>query len=80
MFSKMFNFHVLKGQLDNVQKFKLFNIFNFVSFLSSAGVLFGLGLLLSTYTIDINQRLMAYIDAVVLTVLCVILAILNSRK
>ena len=55
MFSKMFNFIFLKARLDSVQKFRIFNVFTFLSFLSSAGVIFGLGLIFSTYTLAIDQ-------------------------
>ncbi len=80
MFSKMFNFVFLKARLDSVQQFRVFNAFSFLSFLSSAGVLFGMGLVFVTYKQEIDQKLMAFIDATVLTAANIILAILNSRK
>lgn len=49
MFSKMFNFVFLKARLDSVQQFRVFNAFSFLSFLSSGGILFGLGLIFTTY-------------------------------
>jgi hypothetical protein len=76
----MFNFVFLKAKLDSVQQFRVFNIFTFLSFLSSGGVLFGLGLIYWTIPLTIDQKLMAYIDATVLTVLNMVLAILNSIK
>lgn len=49
IFSKMFNFVFLKAKLDSVQQFRVFNAFSFLSFLSSAGILFGMGLTFWTY-------------------------------
>ena len=76
----MFNFNFLKGKLDSVQQFRVFNAFSFLSFLSSGGILFGMGMIFTTYTLSIDQKLMAYIDATVLTAVNIILGILNSRK
>jgi hypothetical protein len=76
----MFNFNFLKGKLNSVQQFRVFNAFSFLSFLSSGGILFGMGLIFSTYTLSIDQRLMSYIDATVMTLVNIVLGILNSRK
>lgn len=76
----MFNFNFLKGKLDTVQQFRVFNAFSFLSFLSSGGILFGMGMIFTTYTISIDQKLMAYIDATVMTAVNIILGIMNSRK
>lgn len=76
----MFNFTVLKACLDSVQNFRVYNFFSFLSFLSSAAVLFGLGLIYWTYTITANQSLMSYIDTTILTIVNIVLAILNSNK
>jgi hypothetical protein len=80
MFCKMFNFLFLKARLDSVQQFRVFNAFSFLSFLSSAGILFGMGLVFATYHQILDQKLMAFIDATVLTAVNIIIAILNSRK
>ena len=76
----MFNFTFLKAKLDSVQQFRVFNAFSFLSLLSSGGILFGMGLIFVTYDLYLNQKLMAYIDATVLTAVNIVLAILNSRK
>lgn len=80
MFCKMFNFVFLKARLDSVQQFRVFNVFSFISFLSSAGILFGMGLVFATYPQVLDQKLMSFIDATVLTAVNIFLAILNSRK
>lgn len=80
MFSKMFGFECLKARLDSNRQFRVFNVFSFLSFLSSAGILFALGLTLSTYRIPLSQQLMSYIDTIILTLANILLAILNSRK
>ncbi len=80
IYCKMFNFLFLKARLDSVQKFRIFNIFSFLSFFSSGGFLFALGLIYYSYTIALDQTLMAYLDATILTIVNIILAILNSRK
>ena len=79
MFCKLFGFDVFKAKLDSVDNFKIFNIFSFLSFISSAAILLGTGIIIYENK-TVNQALMAYIDVLVLTVLCIILAILNSRK
>ena len=76
----MFNFTILKARLDSVQNFRVYNIFSFMSFLSSAAVLFAVGLIYWTYTITTNQCLMSYIDTTILTIINIVLAILNSNK
>ena len=76
----MFNFNFLKGKLDSVQQFRVFNAFSFLSFLSSGGILFGMGMIFTTYTLSVDQKLMAYIDATVMTAVNIILGIMNSRK
>lgn len=76
----MFNFVFLKAKLDSVQQFRVFNAFSFLSFLSSAGILFGMGLTFWTYKQTLDQKLMFFIDATVLTAVNIVLAILNSRK
>lgn len=76
----MFNFDFLKARLDSVQNFRVFNAFSFLSFLSSGAVLFAMGLIFVTYTLKLDQTLMFYIDATVLSAVNIILAILNSRK
>jgi hypothetical protein len=80
LFCKMFNFNFLKGKLDSVQQFRVFNAFSFLSFLSSGGILFGMGMIFTTYSLSIDQKLMAYIDATVMTAVNIILGIMNSRK
>jgi len=80
MFCKMFNFVFLKAKLDSIQQFRVFNAFSFLSFLSSGGILFGMGLIFVTYKLQINQTLMAYIDATALTAINIVLGIMNSRK
>ena len=79
MFCKLFGFDVFKAKLDDVQNFKIFNIFSFLSFISSAGVLLGTGIVIHEHQ-TVDQALMAYIDVLVLTLACIILAILTSRK
>ena len=79
LFCKLFGFDIFKAKLEDTQNFKIFNIFSFLSFLSSAGILLETSLILYENK-KIDQALMAYIDVVVLTVVCIILAILTSRK
>ncbi len=80
MFSKMFNFEFLKAKLNSVQQFRVFNVFSFLSFLSSGGILFGMGLIFTTYTLNKDQKLMSYVDATVMTLINIVLGIMNSRK
>ncbi len=49
MFCKLFNFNILSAQLDNVQRFKIFNIFAFLGFISSAIIIIAAILLLITF-------------------------------
>ncbi len=76
----MFNFVFLKAKLDSVQQFRVFNAFSFLSFLSSGGILFGMGMIFTTYKLTVDQKLMAYIDATIMTAVNIVLGILNSRK
>lgn len=80
LFTKMFNFTLLKAHLDSIHKFRIFNIFHFISFLSSTSILFSLGLIFGTYTLPIDQKLMGYIDATILTTLMIFVSIFNSKK
>ena len=79
MFCKLFGFDTFKAKLDDVQNFKIFNIFSFLSFLSSGGILLGIGIIVYKHR-QIDQALMLYIDVIILTIACIILAILTSRK
>jgi hypothetical protein len=80
LFTKMFNFTILKSQLDSIHKFRIFNIFHFISFLSSASILFGIGLIFGTYSLQTDQKLMSYIDGAILTTIMIFVSIFNSRK
>ena len=39
-----------------------------------------MGMILTTYKLSVDQKLMAYIDATVMTAVNIILGIMNSRK
>lgn len=39
-----------------------------------------MGMIFTTYTLTVDQKLMAYIDATIMTAVNVVLGILNSRK
>lgn len=40
LFSKLFSFSIFSAQLEDVSKFKVFNIFSFLSLLHSGGAIF----------------------------------------
>jgi hypothetical protein len=79
IFSKLFSLEILKASLSSVQKFKIFNIFSFLSFIPSAGAILSTCMLINGQRKG-DQAMMAYIDLLVLSVAGVILAILNTRK
>ena len=85
MFSKLFNFHVFKAQLDSVQNFRIFHVFAFLSFIPSIAILYAviklvIGHVDSTGAIKTDQLLMAYIDVIIVVLICMILAILSTCK
>ena len=86
MFSKLFNFQVFKAQLDSVQNFRIFHVFAFLSFIPSIAILYAVIKLAighvntSTGAIITDQLLMAYIDVIIVVIICMILAILNTCK
>lgn len=80
MFCKLFNFTIFKAHLDSVQDFKVFNAFSFLGFAPAAGNIVAI-VILMFWNPDANTQLfMAYIDALLMVVLCIILAILNTCK
>jgi membrane protein DedA with SNARE-associated domain len=79
MFCKLFGFDIFKARLDSIQSFKIFNILSFLSFIPSGAILFSTSYMIYKHHIS-DQELMAYIDILVLTVACIVLAVLNSRK
>ena len=86
MFSKLFNFYVFKAQLDSVQQFRIFHIFAFLSFIPSIAILYAVIKLLighvdtSTGAIIVDQLLMAYIDVILVVLICMILALISTCK
>jgi hypothetical protein len=80
MFCKLFNFNIFKAQLDSVQEFKVFNAFSFLGFAPAAGNIVAI-VILMMWNPEVNTQLfMAYIDALAMVVLCILLAIFNTCK
>lgn len=86
MFSKLFNFSVFKAQLDSVQNFRIFHVFTFLSFLPSIAILYAVIKLLIDHkdttgeAILVDQLLMAYIDIIIVVLICMILGIFSVCK
>ena len=80
MFCKLFNFAIFKAQLDDVQGFKVFNVFSVLGFLPSAGVLTATVLFIIKDPNTYDQTFMAYIDVLILVTISIILAILDTCK
>lgn len=70
---------MFKAKLDSLQSFRVFNALSFLSFLPSGAILFATSFMIYRHHLA-DQELMAYIDILVLTLACIVLAILNSRK
>lgn len=79
LFCKLFTFAVFSAQLESVSKFKVLNVFSFLSLLHSGGAIFAVSVAVGTATKQ-SQLFYECIDVIVLTSLNVIFAFFNVVK
>jgi hypothetical protein len=79
LFCKLFTFKIFCAKLDNVQHFRIFNIFSLISLIHSGAAIFAAGIAL-TKTNNKEQLFHECIDVIVLTALNVVLAFFNTHK
>jgi hypothetical protein len=79
MFSRLFSFHVFSASLDDVKKFKIFNIFSFICLVHSGAAIFGASVALSK--VDSSTQLhYACLDVIIVTSINVVMAFFNAMK
>lgn len=79
LFSRMFSFYVFSAMLEDLKKFKIFNIFSFISLAHSGTAIFGATVAL-TKTHQSSQLYYACIDVIVVTGINVFMAFFNAMK
>lgn len=79
LFCKLFTFGIFTAQLDSVSKFKILNIFAFLSLLHSAAAVFAAAAAIP-YTTSFTQPYYACVDVIVVTSINAILAFFNVMK
>ena len=79
IFCKLFTFTVFTAQLDSVSKFKILNIFSFLSLLHSGGAIFAAAVALPNVT-QSTQLYYECIDVIVVTALNAILGFFTVMK
>ena len=79
LFCKLFTFKIFCAKLDNVQHFRIFNIFSLVSLIHSGGAIFAAGIAI-TKTNTKQQLFHECIDVMVLTGLNIVMAFFNTHK
>lgn len=79
LFCKLFTFRIFCAKLDNVQHFRIFNIFSLVSLIHSGAAIFAAGIAI-TKTNTKQQLFHECIDVMVLTGLNIVMAFFNTHK
>lgn len=79
MFSRLFAFTVFSAPLEDVKKFKIFNIFSFISLVHSGAAIFSVITIIKLVDPQ-TQFFHACLDVFIVTGLNVILAFFNAMK
>lgn len=79
LFSRLFSFHVFSALLDDTKKFKIFNIFSFISLVHSGTAIFGASMALTKVTTS-SQLRYACLDVIIVTSINVFMAFFNAMK
>ncbi len=79
MFCRLFSFGVFSAQLDEVKKFKIFNIFSFISLIHSGGAIFSVITIIKLADPK-TQMFHACIDVLIVTGLNIVMAFFNAMK
>lgn len=79
MFSKLFTFAIFSAQLESINKFKVINVFSFLSLLHSGAAIFAVGIAIGTVTKQ-SQLYYECIDVIVVTAMNALLAFFNVMK
>eukprot|EP00919_Chromeraceae_sp_WS-2016_P000435 GHVR01001093.1.p1 GENE.GHVR01001093.1~~GHVR01001093.1.p1 ORF type:complete len:151 (+),score=4.51 GHVR01001093.1:2740-3192(+) len=79
IFSRLFTFSVFSSQMDSVHKFKIFNIFSFLSLLHSGGAIFAVSVAIKNVSPN-TQLYYECIDVIIVTSMNVIMAFTNALK
>lgn len=79
MFTRLFAFGIFSSQLDDVKKFKIFNIYSFISFLHSGGCIFSVITIIKLVNVK-TQFFYACLDLLICVGLNIIVAFFNAFK
>lgn len=79
MFSRLFAFHIFSAPLDDVKKFKIFNIYSFISLANSGGSIFSVITIIKLVDVK-TQFFYACLDVLIVVGLNVVLAFFNAFK
>lgn len=79
MFSRLFAFHIFSAPLDDVKKFKIFNIFSFLSFIHSGGCIFSVITIIKLVDVK-TQFFHACLDLLICVGLNIVMAFFNAFK
>lgn len=79
MFSRLFAFVVFSAPLDDVRKFKIFNIFSFISLIHSGGAIFSVITIIKLADPK-SQFFHACLDVLIVTGINVVVGFFNAMK
>lgn len=80
LFSKLFNFSIFCAPLTDVSKFKIFNIFSFLSVILHSAPTIAAAAIGITYTATRTQLFYECIDVIVITGIMILLGFFNIWK
>jgi hypothetical protein len=79
MFSRLFSFNMFSAMMDDVKKFKIFNIFSFISLIHSGGAIFSVITIIKTADPK-TQFFHSCLDVLIVTSVNIIFAFFNAFK
>lgn len=79
MFSRLFAFHIFSAQLEDVRKFKILNIYSFISLIHSGGCIFSVITIIKLVDVK-TQFFYACLDLLIVVGLNIVVAFFNAFK
>ena len=79
LFTRLFTFRIFRAQLQNIQKFRIFNMMSFIGIGHEGMVFYATFIVLTKYSV-INSVFLMLLDVVIVGVLNLILAFGVSKK
>eukprot|EP00919_Chromeraceae_sp_WS-2016_P039199 GHVR01093547.1.p1 GENE.GHVR01093547.1~~GHVR01093547.1.p1 ORF type:complete len:105 (-),score=1.92 GHVR01093547.1:1594-1908(-) len=79
IFTRLFNFWCLKGQLDHIDKFRLFNILSFIGMIADGIIIYSSITTIITLTPS-NGLFLVFLDTTIVSFINIVLALTVSKK